>query len=115
MKTTRNLFIATFFILILLITACGNQESSIFYNASFEVLYPETEIPMQWYSGSEFGLFFGADSSQYTEGKRSLLVKSTQPMQRWGAMSFLRMMDYDLEDSIRTISIAMDIKADSVV
>ncbi len=94
--------------------ACGNQESSIFYNASFEVTYPETEIPMQWYSGSEFGLFFGADSSQSTDGKRSLLVRSTQPEQRWGAMSFLRMMDYDLTEPIRTISIGMDIKADSV-
>jgi len=99
--------------------SCGSgfgqdAQMGIFYNASFEVTYPETEIPMQWYSGSEFGLFFGADSSQYTDGKKSLLVRSTQAMQRWGAMSFLRMMDYELIEPISTISIEMDIKSDSV-
>lgn len=99
--------------------SCGSgfgqdAQMGIFYNASFEVTYPETEIPMQWYSGSEYGLFFGADSTQFTKGQRSLLVRSTQPMQRWGAMSFLRMMDYEFSEPIRTITIAMDIKSDSV-
>ena len=125
MKRLKLWKIALILLLTILIWACNNQHkdnsfngqdspNTFFYNASFEVTYPETETPMQWYSGSEYGLFFEADSTQFTEGRRSLLVKSTQPMQRWGAMSFLRMMDYDFSDSIRTISISMDIKSDSV-
>jgi len=104
------------FICYLSLQSCVDQQSKnhTFYNASFEVTYPETEIPMQWYSGSEFGFFFSTDSSQHTLGKKSLMVRSTQQMQRWGAMSFLRMMDYEFAEPIRSISIEMDIKSDSV-
>jgi len=90
------------------------KKEAFFINHSFEQTYPETAIPMQWFSGAEYGLFFEADSSHSTEGNRSLLVRSTQPMQRWGAMSFLRMVDYDLPEPVKTITIQMDIKSDSV-
>ena len=111
--------ISIILVLCILLTApkllkAQSKTDAAFLNLSFETTYPETEIPMQWYSGSEYGFFFQADTSYKSKGKRSLLVTSTQAKQRWGAMSFLRMMDYELGDSIRHISIQMDIKSDSV-
>lgn len=43
-----------------------------------------------------------------------MIVRSTQPMQRWGAMSFLRIMDFNFSEPIKIIAIEMDIKSDSV-